>query len=336
MKRPANRRRCRSLWIATVLASTVFGALSAQPRPATGDRPGADHPPVYRVDVIVFRHVGGESDRLQQSEPVDFSGVLDPLLVARANRYADIAGRSMFDALPIDASTDGPLAYLESGSTRLSPAPPPYAALGSMSAPMQRAFERLIDSADHEPVLARSWTQTAGSRRATPPLRLHDQAVVATRASRRPVAPPWIPVDLRIPAAVADDGRIRFRRLFRPRPPRLELFRLDGSARFRQRQFLHLDLDLVWQERRRDPRPPGPFTAERPAADGAPANVEQEWIVHRLRQSRVVSTQRLEYFDSSLFGVLASVQRFEKVVPEPKSAPTPPDPSAVPATPGRP
>lgn len=340
MKRPANRRRCRTLWIATLLASAACSVLAAQPRAASDDGAGETGPPFYRLDVIVFRHAGGDSDRLQQSGPADFTGLMDPLLVARANRYADAAARSIFDALPIDASADGNDAYLESASTRLSPAPPPFAALGSMSAPMQRAFERLIESPDHEPVLARSWVQTAGPRRATPRLRLHDQAVVATRAPNRPIAPPWVPVDLRIPVAIAEDGRIRYSRLFRPRPPRLELFRLDGSARFRQRQFLHLDLDLVWQERRPEPAAPGPFSPARPADGAEPADGELEWIVHRMRQSRVVSPERLEYFDSSLFGVLVSVQRFERVVPEPEPEPGPipeaSDPSASTATPGRP
>ncbi|MEX0915059.1 MAG: CsiV family protein, partial [Wenzhouxiangellaceae bacterium] len=83
----------------------------------------------------------------------------------------------------------------------------------------------------------------------------------------------------------------------------------------RQRQFLHLDLDLVWQVPARAPADRASRGRREPPVGMSTDRAENEWLLHRLRQSRIVRPGRLEYFDSSLFGVLVRIERFEQVVP---------------------
>lgn len=312
---------------ALVLMSLIL-CTGAQAQQAAGsDRASTDPdlPPVYRVELVAFAHIDGRSDRLPRTRPADFTGLLDPLLLTRAHQVAASAADALERRLafaPTDPTNARPEPYLASDDARVEPIPPAFADLGGLSPTMQRTLDRLRGSAAHEVLLSRSWTQTAERGRNTPRLRLHDRSVVATLAPGRAVAPPWFPVELRVPVEVSEDGRVRFQRLFRPRPPRLEVYRVDGSARLRRRQFLHLELDLVWQQ-----RDPGLLGSERRmvaptvAPESSPTTPEAEprdWLVHRMTQSRVIEPGRLEYFDSSRFGVLVLVHRFEQVVPEPE------------------
>lgn len=296
--------------VALALAAVAAGAQA--PDRSAGAAP--EYPPVYRVELIVFEHVGGGSDRRRAAGPVDFTARLNPLVVARANDAVDEALAMLrTGALPMlpdpnAAGDDAP--RLTSQSETLVPIPPPFAALARLSGPTGRALDRLVGSAAHQPVATRAWIQLAARGRAGPPVRIHDATPVTTLPPARGL-PPFFPSWLALPAGASEDGE---RRLFRPAPPRLAIYRLDGTARLRRRQFLHLDLDLVWQQRE-------PAVGPRPAAaaDTDPRH-PQPWLLHRLRQSRVVEPGRLEYFDSSRFGVLALVTRFEQVVPEPEEA----------------
>lgn len=316
--------------VALALAAVAAGAQA----PDRGAGAGSEYPPVYRVELIVFEHVGGDSDRRRASDPADFTGRLDPLVVARANDAVDEA-LSMLrkGALPMlpdpdAAGADAP--RLTSRNETLVPIPPPFAALTRLSEPIGRALDRLLDSAAHAPVATRAWVQLAARERTTPPVRIHDATPVATLPPAHGL-PLFFPSRLALPAGANEDGTHRSRQLFRPAAPRLAIYRLDGTARLRRRQFLHLDLDLVWQQRE-------PAVGPRPAAPGdTEPRHPRPWLLHRLQQSRVVEPGRLEYFDSSRFGVLARVTRFEQVVPEPEQkaetvasdAAGPPDPAAT-------
>jgi hypothetical protein len=337
--------------VALALASAVAGAQAR----SDGQRAEPDSPPVYRVELIVFAHADGQSDRRRTDEPADFTGILDPLLVAAAHRAAGdaLAAAAALPVLPGPSigRNDGP--RLASPEETLRPIPPVYAALGRLADPTERALERLVASSAHEPLAARAWTQPAPRGGSTPALRIHDETVVATRPPANAL-PLFFPSGLPVPAGVREDGSIRLAGLVRPAAPRLAIYRLDGTARLRRRQFLHLDLDLVWQRREPGVGPrievedgtgigtgigpeSGPETGRAFGAEGereaGAAPHPRPWLTHRLRQSRVVEPGRFEYFDSSRFGVLARVTRFEKIVPEPEERPatTPP---AEPQDPG--
>lgn len=296
-------------------------SLSAQ-QPAARQSEAIEYPPVYRVEMIVFSHADGRSDRIRSDGPVDFTNHLDPLLVARANDMAErqLAGLAGF--LPVASlpgETDETTPYLQSEEQTLRPIPAVYSALGDLSRPIQRAVDRLLDAPAYDPVTARAWIQLARRDRPTAALRIHDQTVVDVDAPDDNQS--LVPVPHVLP----------FGPLVETPPPALDIYRLDGTVRLRQRQFLHLDLDLVWQTRTRalaDRLRPADESA---AATDGPAAGEREWQLHRLQQSRVVRPGRLEYFDTSLFGVLVSIERFAQVVPEietPEPEPDTPGPDA--------
>lgn len=285
-------------------------SLSAQ-QPAARESQAVGYPPVYRVEVIVFGHADGRSDRIRGAGPLDFTDRLDPLLIARANvtaerQLAGLAGFLPVARIPGEIRETTP--YLESGQQTLRPIPPVYSALGDLSRPIRRVMDRLLDAPDYDPVTARAWIQPA---RSTAAMRIHDQTVVDR-------VEPEDGQRLVHVAQVLPVGP-----LAETPPSALDIYRLDGTLRLRRRQFLHLDLDLVWQTRARaltDRMPP----VDQPAAvTNEPDDGEGEWQLHRLQQSRIVQPGRLEYFDSSLFGVLVLIERFEQIVPEPAVSNTP-------------
>jgi len=288
---------------AMLLAAVSLGAQ----QPASLESDAIEYPPVYRIEVIVFNHVDGRSDRLRGAGPLDFTDQLDPLLVARTNDMAQrqLAGLAGF--LPvarIPGESDETTPYLQSEEQTLRPIPPVYSALGDLSRPIRRAMDRLLDAPQYDPVTARAWIQLARRDRRTAAVRIHDQTVV----------------DLVKPAdeqsLVPMPHLLPFGPLVKTPPPALDIYRLDGTLRLRQRQFLHLDLDLVWQTRARALANRMPPVEESTVTTNGPVDGEGEWQLHRLQQSRIVEPGRLEYFDSSLFGVLVRIERFEQVVPE--------------------
>lgn len=299
------------VFAAAALLAVASGAAAQSTTARSGER-AAQYPPVYRVELVVFEHVGGDSDLRRASAPTTFATLLDPLLVARAHDAADLAVDALRPLLPMLPRTGGEVdeftPYLESESTTLKPSPPAYAALGEHSSPIRGVLQRLSESDAFEPVATRTWIQPTPRGRATPALRMHDDFVVDTLLPDPIRSPLFFPHRLRVPVRVDSQGRVVSRPLFDAPPPAQAVYRVDGSARLRRRQFLHLDLDLVWQQR---------------AETLGPAD-EPEWRLHRLAQSRVVEPGRLEYFDSSRFGVLALIRRFEQVVPE-RPEPAPPE-----------
>src|SRR6056297_1234839 len=309
--------------LALLLAATSLFAQQS----ATGESDAIEYPPVYRVEVIVFSHADGRSDRIRSAASMDFTDQLDPLLLARANDLAESRLADLAVALPvaripgkIDETTPG----LETDGQILRPIPPVYSALGDLSRPIQRAMDRLLDAPEYEPLMARAWIQLAPRGRPTAALRIHNQTVVDLIEPDDDQS--LVPVAHVLP----------FGPLVETPPPALDIYQLDGTLRLRQRQFLHLDLDLVWQtqaqalpDRMMPPSGQSGPTARGPDAAGG------EWQLHRLQQSRIVEPGRLEYFDSSLFGVLVRIDRVAQVVPEieaPEPAPAAPAAGSTDAT----
>jgi hypothetical protein len=111
-------------------------------------------------------------------------------------------------------------------------------------------------------------------------------------------------------------------------------YRLDGSIMLRRSRFLHVDLDLQLREalfeEPADTPAAGSLLATRPEpepqpdpawllnTEAGPAAVEFEepvrpaaFRVHSLVQSRQVKTERMEYFDSPVMGVLLLITKIE-------------------------
>lgn len=313
-----------SLPSAALVLAMAATAAAAQPAQPAQPRPGTDgetieRPPVYRVELVVFRHADGVSDDRRSEAPEDYTGLPNPIVVARAGEIAELALNVLDEAVPVDATPEpagdaAPFlrAAVDDGEEIVRPVPPMYAARAGLSAEMARALGRLEDSAAFEPLVSQAWFQPAEPGRRTAPIRIHDGTVVdriEPQGAGRPLFFPDVLIP-RVEIPAEPDGRFRPRMqmvpLFGAPPPPRNVYRLDGRARLRRGQFLHLDLELVWQM---------PEQAQR--FEAAPAG----WRLHRLVQSRVVRPGRLEYFDSALIGVLARVTRFETVVPEIESPP---------------
>jgi hypothetical protein len=169
-----------------------------------------------------------------------------------------------------------------------------YVGLPQFSAAMGQAISRLQDSSQYRVLTKMAWLQPLERDRPTRPVRIRGTEPLTVDWTRtRP-----IPMDFE--ALVA--------------PPVLSpeiQYRLDGSLHLRQRQFRHVDLDLVWS----DPAPAGALAPR----------VEDQVLVHRLNLSRPIRMDRLEYFDSAWLGVVVRVEQWQATpaapLPKPGGAP---------------
>ncbi len=89
--------------------------------------------------------------------------------------------------------------------------------------------------------------------------------------------------------------------------PRLH-YVVEGAVSLRRSRFLHFDLDL-------DYRMPAPATVL--DIPGPPYLPEyQGHLVHELKQSRQVRTERMEYFDSPVLSALVWISEVERAEEE--------------------
>lgn len=276
-------------------------------------RPGsaAESGPVwYRVEVIVLTHEGGRPDAYPVADLKDFRDLIDPLdrAVAAATQPKDEAtdesDGETTDAMP---EADDPRQALETiaaiaalenpvpGRTTTQPGtvgpiwPQPYVNLPRLSPEMQEAWDRLETSGQFNPRAWRAWYQKIGRDEQSRPVRIHDRQVLrgdwllALGGGAAGDANEAITTPLTSPPDSA----------WRPAPE----FRLDGSVRIYQSQFMHAASDLAWRQPLEDDRRP----LVREHLDPGP------FRQHRLDQSRAIRPDRLEYFDSSWLGILLRV-----------------------------
>jgi hypothetical protein len=173
-----------------------------------------------------------------------------------------------------------------------------------MGPEMQEAWRRLRLSGPFRPLQYLAWEQ--GSNAPFPTLRLHDPEVVL-------VEDPWAAERL---AAAAPTGsaapQAGEQDVVDSLPDPIVYYRLDGTARLSRSRFLHLALAVEWREPLFDTSQPamGIPSALPAESDGLRAEPQPSgFLVHRLEQSRPVRTERMEYFDGPVLGVLAWITR---------------------------
>jgi hypothetical protein len=261
------------------------GPLAAQ----TEDEPTG----FFRVEAIVFTHAGGQSDAWPTAEPVSYAAAVDPAWQSfgrereRQRRSEEPGSRESEMAAALDVVEA--IASLESGEETLTDVllyPEPWLSLGELSEPMAQAAERLERSGAYRLQASLAWFQPVNEGARPKTVRIHDST---------PIAVDWI--------RVTPDGRL----LRNGRPIRAveDLapdfhYRLDGTIRLRQRQFMHADVSIDW----RVPSIIGPSPWGLPI-DGA------DLAVHRLDQSRTIRPGRFEYFDSPWLGLVLRVGPYE-------------------------
>jgi len=307
MNRPV-RKQTRLAWLLSGL-TLMLPALA----PAQAQDSGVS---VYRVELIVFEHVGGRSDRRPAAEPMNFTETLDPealaaLDAAIADHLPVLAESVPTLTLPPRIGPEAPA--LAKGEETIQPVPRDYAAV-ELSPTMQRALSRLETSPAHSPVATAAWFQTAERGQRSAQVRVHDDEIVSIRQPQTPQRPD----------SLVDLGPQLGRDLpFEPVPVARPIYRIDGTARLRRTQFLRLELDLAFNQ---------PSRSDADSADETSGS-DPRWLLHRLQQQRAVRPERFEYFDSSRFGVLARITEYKRIVPEPVPAPMPvPGPAHDPAT----
>jgi hypothetical protein len=277
----------------------------------------ADDGPYYRVEVIVLQHASGQSDARQIDQLDSFAALIDPVRQVQLaaweaeralhetesdpddviepqdefERAEQEARRQASEVVDLFSTMESLEAGTEAEEIELDPGPvypDPFLQLETLSPAMQRAWDRLAASGEFRPLAWRAWHQPLSRNRLSPQVRIHDEV---------PLRLEWS--GLMIPGLPGAGHGWQTEQLM----PKAD-YRLDGSLRLRQRQFMHVELDLVWRE----PVDVDEFYAGPLALDELP---ESGFRQHRLTQSRTVRAGRLEYFDSSWLAVLVLVERWE-------------------------
>lgn len=259
----------------------------------------------YRVEIIVLSHLQHDAVPEEMTRLRDYSAALDFLAPAvegdgeapggqdaaaaadgiPAAGYAPGAEESVGE--PVDGSGAG-------GEPETDPWQE-VVHLPEMGPEMQEAWRRLRLSGPFRPLQFLAWEQ--GGDAPFPSLRVHDLKVVHSED-------PW--VEEREALALASQER-EDRRGDGPAypgapedadslPPPIRQYRLDGTAMLRRSRFLHLALALELRTPQHEPN-------REPHSE--PHLEPTSFLVHRLEQSRVVATGRMEYFDGPVLGVLA-------------------------------
>lgn len=183
--------------------------------------------------------------------------------------------------------------------------------LPEMGPEMQEAWRRLRLSGPFRPLQFLAWEQ--GGDAPFPSLRVHDHEVVHSEDS-------WVEAREALAMALrerVDKGGDGPAHPGVPEdadslPPPIRHYRLDGTAMLRRSRFLHLALALELRTPVFGPKAPHaaphgvpPFGAPGAEPENEPQLEATSFLVHRLEQSRVVATGRMEYFDGPVLGVLA-------------------------------
>lgn len=290
----------RSGTLAQVKIATLFVVCAALALPLPGR---AEEQTLVRVEVIVFQHADGRPDRWPAWSDHAFSALPDPQ--ERARLAAWTARGQPGSARPDEAAGEAEAARPGGITPGLNPAdqqaspesraaslepdsddspgpvwPDFYVGLPALSSTMQQAQQRLEASPQYQVLTKVTWLQPLERGVTTRPVRIRGSQALAINWSE--ASPASLPIEPSLPRPLA--------------MPEIQ-YRLDGSLHLRQRQFSHVDLDLVWSE-------PAPANRRAP-------QLGHDRRIHRLKQSRPIRLDRLEYFDSAWLGVLVRVEEWQ-------------------------
>ncbi len=241
----------------------------------------------YRVELLVLRHLDATAD---------------PTIVAELPNLP----RKALDLQPSDTA-DSPHRLLPDDP--ISPAPPdnallppvgpfpdeiPFAevaAIETRSERMNAVWRNLRLSESFRPEAYLAWEQPVEGP--FPLVRVRNEEVIAIDdpyASIRALEPPYLFQYDPESAELA----------LRPVPEPHVHYALEGVVRLRRSRFLHFDVDLAVR------RPATPFSAGAAIVHAGPPLLLEHfgYEVNVLIQSRQVRTERMEYFDSPVLGVL--------------------------------
>ncbi len=254
---------------------------------------------VYRVEVIIFRHLNttevpatvdelrsfSQFPTLVKDLPIEIQ-IPELLAIPGADPSADgddNESESDPDGLPDDSEDDSEAAF---PGWPVNDLPDDLQIFSKLSGRMDRVWRRLRSSVSYRPLVYAIWEQNRTDY--YPPIRIHDEQVIDTQL--RP------PTQIMIADLTNYAPLVAYRSVF---------YRLDGSVQLRRSRFLHLFVDLVYRDETET-------LATGLSIDGA-VSIEDltlnkpQYSVFSLRQNRQISTGKLQYFDTPFFGALIFV-----------------------------
>lgn len=255
-------------------------AFAATPGAATADNSR------YRVELIVLTHLGHDEQPRLAPWLEDFSGALD-FLTPPAE--ADTSSATPTETPPAPDSGTG---EADQRSAVPDAATDPWNVVvhvPELGERMQDVWRRLRLSEPFRPLQYLAWEQ--GGNAPFPTLRVHDLDIILTAETGA--------------AGPADEA-----------PPPIRHHRLDGTASLTRSRFLHLSIVVELREPVYEGVIPtgaaaGSNVAPGASLDSATDAPEQAaptgFLLHRLEQSRAIRTERMEYFDGPVLGVLVWV-----------------------------
>ncbi len=293
----------------------------------------------YRVEILVLSHLQHEAIPAEADELRNFSAALDFLtpepdpaepssqkLVAEDNGVEPGAPEKP-DAGEIIPGEQISVELLQ--EQKLPELPwADVIPVEQMSDVMTEAWRRLHLSAPFRPEQYLSWEQSADEP--FPLLRIHDLEVVLIDdpyadlrktddgiKGEKDTAEPDETVVFSdrghmLPGYALDDALSELAE--EPELPDPDFFyRLDGTVMLRRSRFLHLDIDLELRQPVFDEQAMVPVLTLSPESELTEAEppAPSSFLIHTLKQSRQVKSQRMEYFDSPVLGVLAWITPFE-------------------------
>jgi hypothetical protein len=239
---------------------------------------GMAHAQWYQVEIIVFETVNPLTDGEVWNEvaglpPLTFAV---PLVIPEQAAAAAPATTAV-PAVPGVTPAAAPLV--------------PYSILPESRHRLQNVYRLLRQSRDYRPVYHVSWLQPGQDGPRSRAVQLQTESVDSLFELTMP------------PLLVTDPLPVEF---YEP----IQLL-IDGTVRIRSSSFLYADLDLVLFK-----PPPAAFAAALPAPGetgaviaAAPQPDPPEYV--RLRESRRIRLNDLQYFDHPLFGAIMQVSRYE-------------------------
>jgi len=275
----------------------------------------------YRVEILVLTHLRHESEPLKVDHPRDYSNSLDFLLVPEPDETTEEEQpEAVTAAEPVANAGADALTISEDGAPLPDEEVDPWAdviPIETRSDVMQEAWRRLRLSAPFRPQQYLSWVQSGDEP--FPLLRIHNQEIVL-------IDDPYAEERAALALAEEDEAdTIVFSDQGQTLPDDPEAdaepelpdptlyYELDGTVKLTRTRFLHLELDLEMRIPQFEPRvmdeQPLSLAIPDEAEDGPPRPTSFE--VHKLQQSRQVKTDRMEYFDGPVIGVLAYITPFD-------------------------
>lgn len=256
-----------------LLAFCLFGAPAASAQDAD----------IYRVEVLVFTHAGGQSDAWPETGLESHAEALDPALAASSGKQQNhneedpdlAAALHIMDTLASFEDSDRPFG-------EVLVLPETWVALDTLTEPAEAARQKLVRSGAFDLLAWSAWYQPVESGRSAPTVRVHDDHLLSVS---------WV--------SLSPTGRIT--RNGKPVTRAGDLFpemhyRLDGTVRLRRQRHVHADINLAWR------------IPEQPPETRLFTPLEKiTYLTHHLDESRAIRSNRFEYFDSGWLGVLLHV-----------------------------